>query len=258
MQYTRDSAHRSLFFSLLTILYPALANGAYAFDSPVLVSEQNRKSVSLETLLNEITTQVTYWSAHCLELEESKKKTDASQCWWNAAKEINRYTIGDHPLTVDVNQLRMDWLWRGLQLSLESLDVQPQPMPLDGPDPARFAGPVACSSITLSDYKRCLAATPALRGPPKKHSQSRRKGVAIPAIATINKKKMAKPAGTKTKVATTPVLRKKHKQKVVERLTVRKREVALPIAPKVQKKKNFSAYPRRENRNAAYSVRWWW
>lgn len=65
MQYTRDSAHRSLFFSMLTFLFPALANGACAFDSPVLVAEQNGKSGSLEILLSEITTQVTYWSAHC-------------------------------------------------------------------------------------------------------------------------------------------------------------------------------------------------
>jgi hypothetical protein len=258
MQYTRDSAHRSLFFSLLTLLYPALANGACAFDSPVSVAEQNGKGVSLETLLGEITTHVTYWSAHCLELEESKRKTDASQCWWNAAKAINRYTVGDHPLTVDVNQLRMDWLWRGVQLSLESLDVQPQPMRLDGPDLARFAGPVACSSIILSDYKRCLAAIPALGAPLKQHSQSHRKEVAIPGTATINKKKTAGPTGTKTKVATTPVLRKKLKKKIVEPLAMRKREVALPIVPKVQKRKNFTAYPRRENRNAAYSPRWWW
>jgi hypothetical protein len=66
----------------------------------------------VEAPLGEIAAQVKYWSAHCVQFE---KNTVASQCWLDAAKEIDRYARS-HSLTDDLKALRMDWRLRGLLL----------------------------------------------------------------------------------------------------------------------------------------------
>jgi hypothetical protein len=233
------------FFSLFTVIYLGLASGAWAFDvRPARESDD----------VSEIAEQVKHWSGRCSEKEKAKNNSEASRCWWDAAKVLDHYTTGDHSLVGEVRDLRIDWLWRALQLTLEAADS-----PSRGSIDAQrgLAGPVACASIMLSDYKNCLTALFALTISPKTLTQSRRKGMKVSTSATINQQKIVSPKGTKTKTAARPGQGKTRKRKVSERLAVREREVALPIIAKVQKKKNFTAYPRRENRNAAYSPRWW-
>src|SRR5688572_28495658 len=138
----RDSAKGLLFFLLLTLFYLGLASGAATFDSGLpLASTQDRKSDDIDVRLSEIATQVKHWSEHCAELEKAKSNVETRLCWWDAAKAIDQYTIGDHPLIDDVKRLRIGWLWRAVQLTLElaepqdqgSIDVQHIGM-LSGPD----------------------------------------------------------------------------------------------------------------------------
>jgi hypothetical protein len=243
---TRDSAYR------VALLLPALislgwAGGAAAFDPQLSLA-------NTENDISEIATQVTHWSGHCADLEKAKS-TDARLCWWDAAKAINQYTIGDHPLVHDVQRLRMGWLWRALQLTIDSaepydrapIDTQPIRIRHRGPDPARLAGPLACASITLSNYKNCLNATRMIRAAPK-FSYLRIKKTVPPAAAPIDKRQTAKPRVSKRKIAATPVRQKIRRKRIVVPAIVQKEEVALPTKPpinsKVQKRKNFSRYAR--------------
>ena len=240
---TRDSAYR------FALLLPALislgwAGRAAAFDPHLSLA-------NTENDISEIATQVTHWSGHCADLEKAKS-TDARLCWWDAAKAINQYTIGDHPLVHDVKRLRIGWLWRALQLTIDSAEpydhasIDAQPIRHRGPDPARLAGPLACASITLSNYKNCLNATRMVNAAPK-FAYLRIKKAVTPAAVVIGKQKTAKPGVSKRKIAATPVRQKIPRKKIVPAI-VQKQEVALPtklpINSKVQKRKNFSRYAR--------------
>ena len=257
---TRDSGQGFLFVSLLTLSYLGLASGAATFDSRLpLASTQDRKSDAIDVPLSEIATQVEHWSAHCAELEKAKNSTDARLCWWDAANAIDQYTIGDHSLIDDVKRLRIGWLWRAVQLTLElaepkdqgSIDVQPIRIRQGGPDPARLAGPKVCASIILSNYKKCLIATRLVKASPKL-AYPRSKEVVVPAAATFDKKKTATPKiNSKTKALAASVPQKTRKKEILVPPVAPREEVALPIAPKVQKTKNFSRGYAWQNQNAA-------
>ena len=252
----RDSAQGFLFFSLLTLFYLGLASGAATFDSgPPLASTQDRKSDAIDVQLNEIATQVKHWSDHCAELEKTKSNVDTRVCWWAAAKAIDQYTIGEHPLIDDVKRLRIGWLWRTVQLTLElaepkdqvSLDAQPKRMRQSGPDPARLAGPIVCVSIILSNYKKCLTATRLVKASPKL-AYPRSKEVVAPAV---DKKKTATPKMISKTNALASVRQKIRKKEIVTPTIIRKEEVAQPLALKLQKTKNFSRGYAWQNQYAA-------
>jgi hypothetical protein len=234
MQSTRNSAYGLFRLLLLTVLYLGWGSAVFALDSS---PAPNGKGDSLEAWLNQIAAQVQYWSTRCGEMEEAKKNDDASQCWLSAAREVSRYTTADHSLVEDIKQLRMDWLWRALQISLESIGPKYQAsfdaaiVDFGGPHPARLAGPVACSSIAASDYSKCLSATATIRAAIAKSTQLRRKEAVTPRIARNTGKKIAaRPRRAKTKLATTPVAREGRKKKVAKAVSVRKQEAALPVA----------------------------
>lgn len=243
----RGSAYR-LVLPLPALLWLGLTGGAAAFDPQLSLA-------NTENNISEIATQVTHWSAHCAELEKAKSNTDARLCWWDAARAINQYTIGDHPLVHNVKRLRLGWLWRALQLTINSaepydqasINVQPIRVRQSGPDPARLAGPIACASITLSNYKNCLNATRMVKATPK-FAYLRIKKAVTPTAVVIGKQKTAKPAVSNRKIAATPVRQKIRKKEIVVPAAVQKQEVVLPTKPptisKVQKRKNFSRYAR--------------
>jgi hypothetical protein len=241
---TRYSAYGFALLLLSELLWLGLAGEAAALDSRLSLAKTDSD-------VSEIATQVTHWSGLCAELEKAKSSTDARLCWWDAAKAINQYTIGDHPLIHDIKRLRIGWLWRALQLTIDSaepqdqasIDAQPVRIRQSGPDPARLAGPIACASITLSNYKNCLRATRMVKATPK-FAYLRIKKAAALAPVVIKKKKTAKSRISKGKVAATPVRQKIRKKKIVVPAIVRKQEVALPTGSKVQKRKNFSRYAR--------------
>jgi hypothetical protein len=110
---TRCSAQWAVIFLLLALLCTEGTREAAA-ELPAPVSEQNRKYDLAEVPVREISAQVDFWSAHCAQFE---KNTFASQCWLDAAGVIDGYARR-HPLTKDLRALRMDWLLRGLLLSL--------------------------------------------------------------------------------------------------------------------------------------------
>lgn len=240
---------------LLAVLYQGSASGAAAFDSHLPRESDN---------VAEIAAQVKYWSGHCGEKEKAKNNSDARQCWWDAAKALGHYTTGDHALVGEVRRLRIGWLWRALQLTIEAADPSSQRSSdaqrglrrRNGPDLARLAGPVACSSITLSDYNNCLTATPALRAPPKQRAQSRRKVVVTPTIVRSTGKKIAaRPHRMKTKPVIASVPRKPRTKKVVKAAAVGKQEAALPVDITYQvvakvRKRNFARPYGWKSRNA--------
>jgi hypothetical protein len=246
---------------LLTLFYLGLASGLAALDPSLpLASTQDRKSDAIDVRLSEIVTQVKHWSAHCAELEKAESTIDTRLCWWKAATAIKQYTIGDHPLIDDVRRLRIGWLWRAVQLTLELAEpknqesIDAQPIRQIGPDPARLAGPIACASIILSNYKKCLTAMRQVKASAK-IAYPRIKQVAVPAAAMIDKKKAAKPKMvSKTKALAAPVRHKIRNKEIVMPAIVRKQEVRLPIVPEVQRKKNFSRGYAQERLNAAQTT----
>jgi hypothetical protein len=233
-----------LLFSL-TLLWLELATGAVALDSqPHPVSDP----------LIEIATQVMQWSNRCAEMEKTKPTIAARECWWQAAKAINRFTVGSHPLVGEVKRLRMDWLWRALQLVLEA-NVSDQrgemkPHFSSGHDPARIVGPPACSSIVASDYKQCLRTT---TGAGSAIAHPRVKTAPTYNSAAINKKNgKLRVSNTKLETTRPKILRKKVKA------APSKEEVALPIVQIVPRKRNFARAFGWESGNAGETPRDCW
>jgi hypothetical protein len=231
-----------IFLSSLTLFCQGLATGAAALDShPQPMSDP----------LIEIETQVTRWSSRCAEMEQARRTVAARECWWQAAKVINQFTVGSHPLVGEVKRLRIDWLWRAIQLVLVEATKSGQQEEMEphfsgGHDPARIVGPPACSSIAASDYKQCLGTTtgagfviahPGSKTAPTYNS------------AVINEKDVKLRVSKKTKLDTTrPKLRRK-------KVKARHKEVALPIVQKVVRKRNFARAYGWKSRNAVDTPR---
>jgi hypothetical protein len=234
-----------VFLSSLTLLCLGLARGAAALDSQLQpVSDP----------LIEIATQVTQWSDRCAEMEKAKQTVAASECWWRGATVINQFTVGSHPLVGEVKRLRMDWLWRALQLVLEATESDQQeerePRFSGGHDPARIAGPPACASILASDYKQCLGTTTGT-GSALAHLPS--KTAPTYSSAAVNKKNR-KLRVLKTKLETTRPKIRRTKVKVVPS----NEEVALQIVKKVPRKGNFARTFGWKSRNAGETPRDCW
>ena len=233
-----------IFLFSLTLFWLELASGAFALDA---------QSHPVSDPLIEIATQVTQWSHRCGEMEKAKPTIAARECWWQAAKAINRFTVGSHPFVGEVKRLRMDWLWRALQLVLEANESDQRgeikPHFSSGHDPARIVGPSACSSNVASDYKQCLGTT----GAGSAIAHKRIKTAPTYNSTAINKKN-GKLRVLKTKLETTrrKVLRKKAKA------APSKEEVALPIIQKVSTKRNFARTFGWESGNAGETPRDCW
>jgi hypothetical protein len=234
-----------MFLFSLTLIWLELASGVLALDS---------QSHPVSDPLIEIATQVTQWSNRCAEMEKTKPTIDARECWWRAAKAINRFTVGSHPFVGEVKRLRMDWLWRALQLVLEANESdqrgEMKPHFSSGVDPTRIVGPPACSSIVASDYKQCFGTT---TGGGSAIAHRRIETAPTYNSAAINKKN-GELRVSKTKLETTrpKVLRKKAKA------TPSKKVVALPIVQKVSSKRNFARTFGWESGNAGETPRDCW
>jgi hypothetical protein len=214
----------SLFFSMLTFLCLEMAGPALATDEPARIAE------------GDLTVQLEYWPAHCTELERSRGKIDASRCWWFAAEELTRVANAGGSFTDELKELRRDWLWNGVRLSLQHPDPESPPAPEPSetsrlsPDPAPAADPLSCKSIQVSD---CRAATPAATEVEPVPLRKKKK-------ASANKKKAVRAETAKAK--TEPVVREARK-KVVKPAAPRATEAALPVVPGVQRKSNIACPP---------------
>ncbi len=245
----RVLSRESVFCSLLAFLCwgVGLVCTAVAFDPSA--------SKTSKWSQNEFSAQLEYWPAKCGELEKSGTDTEASRCWWYGAEALNRYAAGDHPQADSLEEIRKEWLWRGVRLSLRRQEPEPEPEPLEssviepatvvpgGQDIAPLASSDSCPTGLSDDREDCRAEATEVPIPRVKPVKPRKKP------AKVSKKKKSQPkvakakakAKTKPKTETAQAVPKAPKKKVAGKISVRK--AALPLAPEMQKKTNVACPP---------------
>ena len=242
---------RGPWFVLFAFLSSGLTGTASGFDSNPLPFAQ--------VSLHDVTHEVDYWPAHCAQMEIDRSILEASRCWWSAADEIARHARDGRALADDVEKLRVQWLWRGMRLSLRSPApgrpahpvAELEPQHFKGPHPARVAGSPECASILSSDREKCLGTVAA--APPVQNAASRPKKKM--AVAAAKRKKLATVPKPDTSPAQTRIRKKKG---IFEPVAMRAEQAALPLVPKVQTGSNFvPRWKGKKSKNTAEITDWY-
>jgi hypothetical protein len=173
---------------LPTLFGLGLVSGAAAFE-PQSIDEGEE--------LAEIAEKVEHWSERCIAKDKSRHGDDARQCWWDAAKMLDEHISGDHPLLEAVRKLRVSWLWRSMQLTLEAADTHQKAAVILGSADARYnESPPAYSTrpVATEDVATATKAGKFRAASTVKSSKHRRKAKAtIAALPAVHQKEMALP-----------------------------------------------------------------